>query len=1222
MEQTWPDAPASEQRITEQDLQHCGAYPIRLIGSIQPYGSLLAVSLRSGRVVHASTNLEAHTGMPAQQALGQAIGDILDCEAAPRDWLQRIPRGGRWVTPDGVTLRQGLAPAELVAHRASGPEPDDERIIIEIIPGDPATRTEHDLSLFVRMAEAMGDLRSTLAVQRFLQRSAELVQSFTGYDRVMIYRFAPDWSGEVIAESTAPGVSTRFLGLNFPASDIPPQARQLYETCPLRVLADVTSEPIALLSSNPDERLNQGHSLLRQMAPTHVQYLKNMGVRATLTLSLLKDDKLWGMVACHHHAPKMPPDHIRRAVRSACELIAGTVTLRLDSLLEVETAQRRAALSHALSELASEMVETADLTAPMKHWRHRLLALFGAHDLGLWVDGSWLIEPALKPSARGALIDYFESLTGETVAVPNLAEMLGADAMQGESLAGALAQRMPHGDGWVVLFREERIRAVRWAGRPDMGSALKVNGQMVLGPRHSFELWTETVRGHCRAWTDVEGDAIIDLARTLYNGLQQAQLQQAQLQLRQSEEASRERFELLHQITARVPGMVYKFRIDTAGHYSFPFASAGIRDLYGLEPEQVQHDATPLLARIHADDVQEVLRSILAARDNLATWQGRYRALSRQGHWRWHEASSAPHRMADGSTVWYGVVFDISDRMHLEQTLMAAQQAQRDTLEAIPDLLFEVDEKLTVISIRAPRDTNLVTQIDDQVGRSIRELLDPDAARVWEEAITEAKRTGSSTGREYQLVIDGQAQWFELSLARKALDMPGAQQFVAVARDITPRKRAEEQINQLAFYDALTGLCNRRLLLERLERAQVSSARSRQYSALIFMDLDNFKDLNDTQGHGVGDDLLRQVAERLSQGVRDGDTVARMGGDEFVMLLENLGIEEADAAIAADQIGRKLLKALNEPYPLGPVVHHCTASLGVTLFRDQNDPAEDVLRRADVAMYEAKGGGRNAVRFYDPEMQSAVQKRTALDRDMRLAIERGEFELFYQPIVDAAALVSGYEALLRWRHPTRGLVSPADFIPVAEQSGMILPIGAWVLEQACSTLAQWAADPERQHLTLSVNLSARQLQQTDFVSRTRQVLERHGLQGNRLKLELTESLLQQDVDQTIIKMRELAADGIRFALDDFGTGYSSLSYLKQLPLSQLKIDRSFVRDVLTDPNDAAIARTILQLALTLDLSVVAEGIETEGQLAALRAMGCQAFQGYLFGRPSPLHELG
>jgi diguanylate cyclase (GGDEF)-like protein len=441
---------------------------------------------------------------------------------------------------------------------------------------------------------------------------------------------------------------------------------------------------------------------------------------------------------------------------------------------------------------------------------------------------------------------------------------------------------------------------------------------------------------------------------------------------------------------------------------------------------------------------------------------------------------------------------------------------------------------------------------------------------------------------------------------------------LGIARNVTERKRAEEQIERLAFFDPLTGLCNRRLFHDRLAQAQAASTRHGQWAAVCFIDLDNFKDLNDTQGHDQGDLLLKQVSQRLLAAVRVQDTVARLGGDEFVLLLEELGPQEDQAALYANMVGQKLLEALTVPYELGRGPHHNTPSIGITLFREHHERVEDILKRADLAMYQSKSAGRNTVRFFDPHMQEVVQRRSELERDLREALARDELSLYSQPVVDVAGHVTGHEALLRWKHPVRGMVSPAEFIPVAEQTGLILPIGDWVMRAACRHLASWATDPQKARWTLAVNLSARQLRQADFVQRVQSVLANTGANPHLLKLELTESLLLHDVEDTILKMDQLASLGIRFSLDDFGTGYSSLSYLKRLPLSVLKIDQSFVRDLLTDPNDAAIARTILQLAESLDLKVVAEGVETEGQMQLLQVMGCEAFQGYLFGRPAPI----
>jgi diguanylate cyclase (GGDEF)-like protein/PAS domain S-box-containing protein len=446
--------------------------------------------------------------------------------------------------------------------------------------------------------------------------------------------------------------------------------------------------------------------------------------------------------------------------------------------------------------------------------------------------------------------------------------------------------------------------------------------------------------------------------------------------------------------------------------------------------------------------------------------------------------------------------------------------------------------------------------------------------------------------------------------------------YVGTHIDITQRKAAEEQLHKLAFYDALTQLPNRRLLLERLGHALAGSVRNQRQGAIMFLDLDNFKTLNDTQGHDVGDCLLIEAAQRLQSSVRQGDTVARLGGDEFVVMLEAL---DGDGLVAAqvEGVAEKILAALEHPYrlelstaPGNTIDYRCTASIGVTLFGAEAVHVDELLKQADLAMYQAKDAGRNTIRFFDPDMQATITQRVALETDLREAVQQGQFLLHYQPqLVGEGNRLTGAEALVRWQHPRRGMVSPADFIPLAE--GLILPLGLWVLETACAQLASWATEPRMAHLALAVNVSAQQFRQGDFVDQVLAVLAATGANPQRLKLELTESLLVNNVEDIITKMTLLKAKGVGFSLDDFGTGYSSLSYLKRLPLDQLKIDQSFVRDVLTDPNDAAIAKMIIALAESLGLAVIAEGVETEAQRHFLARHGCHAYQGYLFSRPLP-----
>lgn len=445
--------------------------------------------------------------------------------------------------------------------------------------------------------------------------------------------------------------------------------------------------------------------------------------------------------------------------------------------------------------------------------------------------------------------------------------------------------------------------------------------------------------------------------------------------------------------------------------------------------------------------------------------------------------------------------------------------------------------------------------------------------------------------------------------------------YVGTLSDITQRKAAEEEIRELAFFDPLTRLPNRRLLLDRLNLALASSRRHGDCGALFYIDLDDFKTLNDTLGHDQGDRLLQQVALRLTERIRESDTLARLGGDEFVVMIEHLSPNPLEAAQQAETLGNGLLGALRQPYDLDGQTHYSAASIGITFFDPQPMRVEELMKQGDMAMYRAKAAGRNTMRFFDPSMQSEVSARATLEAQLRRGLRDEQFLLYYQIQVDRDGAVIGAECLLRWQDQQGCLIPPAAFIPLAEQSGLILPIGHWVLQTACTQLAVWSARSETAQLTLAVNISARQFRQADFVDQVLACIEDTGANPFRLKLEITESLLLDDVEDTVGKMIALKARGVGFALDDFGTGYSSLSYLKRLPFDQLKIDRSFVLDILTDTNAAAIARTIIALGRTLELAVIAEGVETEEQRDWLAAQGCHAYQGYFFGRPEPLERL-
>ncbi|SFV14911.1 EAL domain-containing protein [Pseudoduganella namucuonensis] len=504
---------------------------------------------------------------------------------------------------------------------------------------------------------------------------------------------------------------------------------------------------------------------------------------------------------------------------------------------------------------------------------------------------------------------------------------------------------------------------------------------------------------------------------------------------------------------------------------------------------------------------------------------------------------------------------------------------------------------------------------EEAIGRSLPELVQSSGGDL-PGMHDDLMRRGECSGELEQRRKDGGALVVEgrWSLVR---DSDGAPKSVLeINTDISRRKADERQIRRLAFYDSLTGLPNRALLLDRLGHAFAACGRARGAGALLFIDLDNFKSLNDTLGHDQGDVLLRQVAGRLRHCVRTSDTVARLGGDEFVILMENLPPAAGEASSAARLLADKILAAFVEVFALGITEHRATPSIGIALFDGRAGSIDELLRWADLAMYQAKAAGRNTMRFFDPRMQAAVSSRVALEADLRNGLLRGEFVVYHQPQFDTHLKLIGAEALVRWRHPARGLICPGEFIALAEETGLIVPLGGWMLERACAHLARWARRAETRELTLAANVSIRQFRQAGFVEEVLDVLARTGANPARLKLELTESLLISDVESTVATMAALKRAGVGFSLDDFGTGYSSLAYLKRLPLDQLKIDRSFVRDITTDANDAAIARTIIALGHSLGLAIIAEGVETEEQRQLLQENGCDAFQGFLLGPPA------
>ena len=563
---------------------------------------------------------------------------------------------------------------------------------------------------------------------------------------------------------------------------------------------------------------------------------------------------------------------------------------------------------------------------------------------------------------------------------------------------------------------------------------------------------------------------------------------------------------------------------------------------------------------------------------------------------------------------------DITEKKRHVSDILEGKAQLQATLDALPDVLLEAGIDGRCYRFHSPRRPKSSIKVREPVGKMMSDLLPANAAAEVMVALRDAFEFGFSSGRQFETRVPKGVVWFEISVSRKLVGEGADARFIVILRDITESKLAAREIEHLAFYDNLTGLPNRQLLLHRLQAAVDSNMRRSRHAALLFLDLDDFKTLNDALGHATGDALLKQVALRLQASLSEGGTVARLGGDEFVVLIENLSDDPSVAAMQTNATGEAILSALGESFQLEDHEYHSTCSIGAVVFSAANQSLEDLLKHAGIAMYYAKSAGGNALRFFETAMQTAITARATLESELHAALAGNQFILHYQSQVTSEGHIAGAEVLIRWHHPERGMVPPGGFIELAEETGLIVPIGLWVLETACVQLERWSHDPRRRHLQLAVNVSARQFRTADFADRVRDVLRRTGADPTRLKLELTESLLQDKMTETVSKMQLLASMGVRFSMDDFGTGYSSLSYMTQLPLDQIKVDKFFVQSIGTDPKVELIIQAIIGMARNLELEIVAEGVETQQQFEFLQMHGKMLCQGYLFSKPVPLEE--
>jgi diguanylate cyclase (GGDEF)-like protein/PAS domain S-box-containing protein len=667
----------------------------------------------------------------------------------------------------------------------------------------------------------------------------------------------------------------------------------------------------------------------------------------------------------------------------------------------------------------------------------------------------------------------------------------------------------------------------------------------------------------------------------------------------------------LELLLSNLPGMVYRCLNDPT--WTMVFLSAGVEKMTGYPASAfIGEEAMSFASLIHPDDRPTVADDTNAAIRERRPFQLSYRITTASGKLRWvWEQGSAVFDEQGNVEALEGFIADITVLRRAD--MLALEQAS--LLDKARDAIFVIDMSSRITYWNKGAERLYGWEAKEAHGQRMSDLLCDDHA-AYSEAYQTALVEGEWVGELSQRRRDGSGlhadtRWTVVP-ADPASGIP--QKILVISTDISERKSNEARIHRLAYFDALTELPNRASLLDHLRRALLGSARSRKFGALMFLDLDNFKTLNDTHGHAAGDMLLQAVARRLEHSVREADMVARLGGDEFVILVQPEEDKLEAAAHQAETVAAKVVAAMRAPFQLADFMYAVSTSVGVTMISGATDTVESALKQADTAMYQAKAAGRNTFRFFDPDMQAKWTARSELESGLRRALRNHEFMLNYQPQLDGDSRVIGAEALLRWRQPNGDILYPTDLIKQAEETSLIVDIGRWVLGTACLELASWQRNPATRHLTLSVNVSARQFVEPDFVAMTQEILAATGVDPHGLKFELTETLVVTDFAHTVETMETLRRLGITFSLDDFGTGYSSLAYLRKLPLDQLKIDYSFMRDVLTNRNDASIVRSIIALGGSLGLQVIAEGVETQGQREWLSQAGCFVYQGFLYER--------
>ncbi|QEH37045.1 Phytochrome-like protein cph1 [Aquisphaera giovannonii] len=1090
----------------------CEGEPIHMPGTIQPHGALLVLGGPDLVVRRASCNSAEFLGIPPEALLGRPLDGLLGPSQTAQLWMVASdPQPSRFNAvklslPDVVATR----PFDALFHRVNG------ELVVEL---EPTADADGEFGAYYRTVQrATVRLQSAGDVADLCEVAAEEVRRVTGFDRAMVYRFDAEWNGEVVAESHADDLPPTYLGLHFPASDIPAQARRLYETTLIRAIPDARYVPVGVVGLDDPaigSQLDMSGCVLRSVSPMHLEYLRNMGVAATLTISILRDGRLWGLIACHHRRPRAIPFDRRVTCEFFGQVIAAQVAIREDG----EERAYRLGASALRPRLLEQMARSTPSVWGLIQARPGLLDLIDAGGAAVVREGECRTV-GVSPG-EPAILEIAEWLAREeagvvfaTDALPDRCPVVGASA---EAPAGLLALELSRERrSYLMWFRPGRERVVHWAGDPNKPMLPgDPTGPARLHPRRSFDLWKQTVRGRSEPWKPREVAAA-------------AELRGAVLGVLASEEQLQDR--------ARRQAAV---------------AELGQKALACDELDALYRDAVSLVASTLGVAACRLFKDRRGGPLDLVAGAG---AQAGPPHPAGMQASGdrlAEYAMACGSPV---VADDLDDEIRFDAVELREAHGYSAAMAAP---LAQDDRRIGVLA-----------------------------------AYSDRPRRFHAEEVHFLVVV--------------------ANLLATAVR----RRKAEQALEHQSRHDGLTGLPNRNLLMELLRRSIADGGADRTPVALMLIDLDRFKEVNDTYGHHYGDELLRQSARRFRDAIRGEGTVARLGGDEFAVLLPGAGRQ------AAGRVAAAILGELARPFAMeGGELCEVGGSIGIALHPDHGGDGLTLMRRADVAMYAAKRSGGGST-FYTPELDDTLLSRATLIAQLRRAVEEGDgLDLAFQPKFDLRSRrFFGVEALIRWRHPAHNLLLPDRFITLAEETGLITSLDRWVLRQAASQRRRWLA--RGVDLDIALNVSPHSLLEGDLAGDVAGLVRELGLMPAGLTIEVTEGALMRDPERAAEVLRRLRDEsGIRVAIDDFGTGYSSLAYLKRLPVDEVKIDRVFVKDMVAEPRDASIVRTIIELGHNLGLAVVAEGVEHAEALDRLSAMGCDQAQGFHLGRPSPASML-